>query len=296
MDTGQAVCPHAAGVTAPGRMEAPPLRNAPFRTIDDFEAEDHRLNASTRWIPYCGEAPGPEVWISRWNLDPVLGAGLLLIAFLLWRPAAAETSTSPRRQSLRWAWALTVVLYVSPLCALSSTFFTVRVIHHIALVLLIAPLLARGLDAALRRLHMPLWPCTAVATAVFWTWHAPAPYAAALSSVPVYALMQCTLLASATAFWLAVRRSGPVAAMAAIGATTVAMGLLGALITFAGQPLYAPHIASALSWGVSPLEDQQLAGVTMWAPGSIAYLAAALWIGWRWMDAERRRGLRARPA
>jgi hypothetical protein len=26
-----------------------------------------------RWIPYCGEAPGPEVWLSRWNLDPVLG-------------------------------------------------------------------------------------------------------------------------------------------------------------------------------------------------------------------------------
>jgi putative membrane protein len=34
----------------------------------------------------------------------------------------------------------------------------------------------------------------------------------------------------------------------------------------------------------------------MWAPGSIAYLAAAMWIGWRWMDAERRRGLRHQPA
>ena len=28
---------------------------------------------------------------------------------------------------------------------------------------------------------------------------------------------------------------------------------------------------------------QQLAGVVMWAPGSVAYLLAALWIGARWL-------------
>lgn len=47
---------------------------------------------------------------------------------------------------------------------------------------------------------------------------------------------------------------------------------------------------------MSPLEDQQLAGIVMWAPGSIAYLLAALWIGWRWLRAERERGLRSQPA
>lgn len=249
------------------------------------------------WLPYCGEAPGPDVWLSRWNLDPVLCAALLLLALALWRPAAGGRAATPgRRGSLRCAWALTVLLYVSPLCALSSAFFTVRVVHHIALVLMIAPLLAFGMEAWLRRLPTPLWPCTATAAVAFWAWHAPAPYAAALSSVPVYALMQFTLLASATAFWLAVRRARPAAALGAILATTVQMGLLGALITFAARPLYAPHFASTLSWGVAPLEDQQLAGITMWAPGSIAYLAAAMWIGWRWLRAERDRGLRIGPA
>ena len=254
------------------------------------------MGESTRWIPYCGEAPGPEVWLSRWNLDPVLGACLVLLALALWRPSAGRVSTPSRLCSLRCAWGLTVVLYVSPLCALSSAFFTVRVIHHIALVLVMAPLLAFGLEVWLRRLPTPLWTATAIAAVTFWTWHAPAPYAAALSSVSIYALMQFTLLASATAFWVAVRRSGPVAAMGAILATTVSMGLLGALITFAGRPLYAPHFASALDWGVSPLQDQQLAGITMWAPGSIAYLAAVMWIGWRWLGAERARGLRVEPA
>ena len=162
--------------------------------------------------------------------------------------------------------------------------------------LAIAPLLAFGLEPGLRRLPTSLWSATAAAAVTFWAWHAPAPYAAALSSGWIYALMQFTLLASATAFWMSVRRSSATAAMGAILATTVSMGLLGALIAFAGRPLYAPHFASTPSWGVSPLEDQQLAGITMWAPGSIAYLAAAMWIGWHWMDAERKRNLRVEPA
>jgi putative membrane protein len=254
------------------------------------------MDEPKRWAPYCGEAPGPEVWLSRWNLDPVLGVALLLLALALWRMSVHHDLTRRRLWSLRCAWALTTLLYVSPLCALSSAFFTVRVIHHIALVLALAPLLVFGLEPWLRRLPTSLWSTTAVAALTFWSWHAPAPYAAALSSDWIYALMQFTLLASAMAFWIAVRRSGPTAAMGAILATTVSMGLLGALITFAGRPLYAPHFASTLSWGVSPLEDQQLAGITMWAPGSIAYLAVAMWIGWHWMHAERQRGLRHLPA
>ena len=254
------------------------------------------MEESARWIPYCGEAPGPQIWLSRWNLDPVLGVVLLLLALALFRSSVGRDLSPQRLLSLRGAWALTVVLYVSPLCALSSAFFTVRVLHHIALVLVMAPLLVFGLEPWLRRLTGSLWSFTAINAIVFWTWHAPAPYAAALSSVLMYALMQFTLLASAMGFWIAIRRSSPTAAMAAILVTSVLMGLLGALITFAGRPLYAPHFASALSWGVSPLEDQQLAGILMWAPGSIAYLAAAMWIGWRWMDAERARGLRAEPA
>lgn len=254
------------------------------------------MDEPRRWAPYCGEAPGPEVWLSRWNLDPVLGTGLLLLALALWRLSVRRGGTPRQLLSLRCAWVLTVVLYVSPLCALSSAFFTVRVVHHIALVLVLAPLLAFGLEPGLRRLPTSLWVTTALGAVSFWVWHAPAPYAAALSSDGIYVLMQFTLLASAMAFWIAVRRSGAAAAMGAILATTVSMGLLGALITFAGRALYEPHFASTLSWGISPLEDQQLAGITMWAPGSIAYLAVAMWIGWHWMSAERQRGLITKPA
>jgi len=188
-----------------------------------------------------------------------------------------------RRMSLQVVVALAALLYVSPLCALSSAFFTVRVVHHMALVLVLGPLVAVALEPWLERGARYLWTWTAGAAATFWLWHAPGPYAAALSSDAIYWLMQASLLATATYFWAAVRRAEPGAAIAAVLATTVQMGLLGALITFSVRPLYPPHFASALSWGVTPLYDQQLAGVVMWAPGSFAYLLAALVIGRRWL-------------
>ena len=58
------------------------------------------------------------------------------------------------------------------------------------------------------------------------------------------------------------------------------MGLLGALIVFAPQPLYAVHFMSAAAWGLSPLADQQLAGLLMWVPAVLPYLAMGLWLAW----------------
>lgn len=241
--------------------------------------------ADLSWLPYCGAAPGPEVWLARWNLDPLLLAGLGGLALLtVVKPEPWQGTAGMRRQrAMQIAAALAAVLYVSPLCALSSTFFTVRVVHHMALVLVLGPLVAVALEPWLERGARFMWTWTAGAAATFWLWHAPGPYAAALSSDSIYWLMQASLLATAAMFWAAVRRAEPGTAIAAVLATTVQMGLLGALITFAVRPLYPPHFTSALSWGVMPLADQQLAGVVMWAPGSFAYLMAALVIGRRWL-------------
>jgi putative membrane protein len=68
----------------------------------------------------------------------------------------------------------------------------------------------------------------------------------------------------------------------------VQMGLLGALITFAGEPLYAPHLLTTAAWGLTPLEDQQLGGLIMWAPAAAVYLVAALLVAGRWLRDETR--------
>ena len=100
--------------------------------------------------------------------------------------------------------------------------------------------------------------------------------------------MQLTLLGTAAGFWAALRRSAVPAGVAALLASTVLMGLLGALITFARAPLYAPHFATTGPWGLSPLEDQQLAGLIMWVPSAGLYLAAALFLGHRWLAEDYR--------
>lgn len=232
------------------------------------------------WTPYCGSAPTPDLWLERWNLDPLLLAGLAgaAAAFFLW-PAGRE-----RPRAFWAAFLLLAVLFVSPFCALTSALFAARVVHHVVLAAVVAPLLVWSV----RRERWPLVGSLPVATAVhaviFWAWHAPGVYAWALSHDWAYWLMQFALLGSALAFWIAVRRASAPAAAAALLATTVQMGLLGALITFSAVPLYEPHLASTLAWGYGPLEDQQLGGLIMWAPAAGLYLGAALLIVGRWLS------------
>jgi putative membrane protein len=183
---------------------------------------------------------------------------------------------------------LFVLLFVSPFCALTSALFAARAAHHVLLVAAAAPLLAWSVPELkrLRRWQIGVW--TALHAIVLWAWHVPQLYSAALASDAVYWLMQASLFGTAFQFWTSIRHASMPAAVAALLATMVQMGLLGALITFASAPLYAPHLLTTAAWGLSPLEDQQLAGLIMWAPAAAFYLAAALLIAWRWLHAEAR--------
>ena len=238
------------------------------------------------WIPYCGAAPLPADWLARWNLDPVLlaafaGAGL---AWMLYR----RRGGGGRDGLFAAGLGLLFILFVSPLCALTSALFTARGVHHVLLTAVAAPLLVAALPRDRTRLpgHLAAW--AAGHALVFWAWHAPDLYAWALSDDLVYWAMQASLLASAVGLWAAVRRAAPPAAAAALLATMVQMGLLGALLTVASGPLYAPHFGTTAAWGYSPLEDQQLAGLVMWAPAASLYLAAALLLVGRWLGSEER--------
>jgi putative membrane protein len=58
--------------------------------------------------------------------------------------------------------------------------------------------------------------------------------------------------------------------------TMLHTGALGALLTMAPTPWYPSYAASTGALGLDPLEDQQLGGLVMWVPGSVAYLIAGL--------------------
>jgi putative membrane protein len=225
---------------------------------------------------YCGPAPDPTGLWSRWNLDPVLLVALLLMA------------VSVRRNSMALSGvAVLAVAFVSPLCALSAALFSARVVHHVLLVAVAAPLLAAGIAKGPAR--SPVLAFVA-ATAVLWLWHLPAAYDLALGNVAVYWLMQASLLGSAVAFWAGVLNPAQppqLAIMAALGAF-VQMALLGALLTFAPQGLYAIHMTAPMAFGLSQLADQQLGGLIMWIPAGLPFLVIIGLIGrrgWRRLGA-----------
>ena len=222
-----------------------------------------------RWLPYCGEAPVPGGWLEAWNFDPVLLAAMAGAAGLWWR-----FGNRAARREAGLALALAAALFVSPLCALSSALFTARVIHHALLAIVLAPLLVSAF--AVRRVPGSLALWTALQALAIWWWHAPPLYSAALSSDAVFWAMQLSITLSAAAWWVKVLHSEAGSAVLALLATMVQMGLLGAILTFGGRAYYAPHWLSTQSWGLSPLEDQQIAGLVMWAPASAFYLLAAL--------------------
>ncbi|KFI33764.1 CAAX protease [Haematobacter missouriensis] len=217
--------------------------------------------------PYCGPAPTPEaLWLS-WNADPLVIAPILLLA--VW-PLHA------RSRAGIVATGVLVVAFVSPLCALSTALFSARVAHHVLLVSIAAPLLALCLPRSAGRGGELAFLAHA---ATLWLWHTPGPYGWALSSDAAYWLMEVTLLGSAVWLWRAILSPETAAgrAILLLLGVTMQMGLLGALLVFAGRPLFAAHLATTALYGLSPLEDQQLAGLIMWVPAALPYLGVALW-------------------
>ncbi len=174
-----------------------------------------------------------------------------------------------------------IFLFVSPFCALGAALFSARAVHHLVLAAVLAPALALLLIRIGRAPRVTLAVAAIAFAVTFWAWHWPSLYAAALSSDALFWLMQVTITGTSVLLWAGVLRAQASAAVAALLATMVQMGALGALLTFAQRPLYEPHWSATAAWGLAPLEDQQLAGLVMWAPGSLLYLMAAVTILYR---------------
>jgi cytochrome c oxidase assembly factor CtaG len=168
-----------------------------------------------------------------------------------------------------------------------------HMLQHMLFMLVIAPLwtLARPLPqwrAVCGPLLQPLWrgilrigrypvPLAMLHGALIWIWHSPSLYILALENLWWHMLEHASFLFSAWLFWWACLRAPPrqvPQALLAILLTLMHTGLLGALLTFGNSSFYGAE---------RDLADQQLAGLLMWVPGGLVYLAAAGWITWRWL-------------
>ena len=97
--------------------------------------------------------------------------------------------------------------------------------------------------------------------------------------------------ALALLFWWALLqgracRRGYGAAVFYLFATALHTGFLGILLTFAWGRIYPLQTSAAPQWGLSPLEDQHLAGLIMWVPAGMIPLLAFTVVFFRWVAAE----------
>ncbi|WP_051340586.1 cytochrome c oxidase assembly protein [Azospirillum halopraeferens] len=186
-------------------------------------------------------------------------------------------------------WTLVALALVSPLCRMAAALAWAHMVQHVILVALAPPLLVIGALLALpahRRLPRcgPLAAGALYAVAI-WGAHAPVVYQGALDGATAHVLLVFGLLAVSALFWYAAIGGAvrPDAGAAAPGAAVIAIlcaliqtGVLGALLTFAPSPWYPVFADRTAAWGLTPLEDQQLAGLIMWVPMGAIYLAAGL--------------------
>lgn len=274
-------------------------------------------------IAHVGEAAGTPLWLD-WNLDPTILIGIAVFVgaycYALgplrrrWASAGrpAEALSVSRWQVAAFvAGALVFALaLISPLDALSDTYlFSAHMVQHMLIAVvapplwilgtpgwMLAPLFQRRTVTRVARLLTH----PAVAFTLFngdlWLWHWPALYDATLSNDLVHSFEHLTFAATAVLFWWVVlsplREVPPVGkgtAVLYLFAACQPMVALGALLTFASTPFYAPYVTAPRIWGSTPLGDQQLGGLIMWLPSNIPYLIFLSAFFFQWVGIQDRR-------
>jgi putative membrane protein len=74
--------------------------------------------------------------------------------------------------------------------------------------------------------------------------------------------------------------------------TVLHSGVLRALMTFSSQPWYPYYAPLVGSWGLTPLQDQQLAGLIMWIPGGAVFSLLTIGYFAAWLRALEQRSIR----
>lgn len=213
------------------------------------------------------------------------------------------------------------VALLSPVDVFDDRSLTLHMVQHLLLIMIAPPLLLlanpfpavlwalpgrtrRRVGRFLARNSRPrrfLWVVTlpGVAWLVYvitlWTWHLPAAYQWALADGPAHDFEHLSFFAASVLFWWPIinpaphfhRRPSAVFQILYLVAATAQNTLLGALIATATRLLYPFYAGAAPLWGLTPLQDQALAGGIMWVSGHM-YLIPILLVVGRLLGREER--------
>jgi putative membrane protein len=247
-----------------------------------------------------------------WTLAPAVTLPLLLVLALyvggmvrLWRRSSRGRDERRRGACLfALGWLTLAGALVSPLHEGGERSFTLHMIEHEILMLVAALLLVAARPGAtllwafsgaarhalggagrwdLWRVLTDPFVATAIQAVVIVGWHMPALFDLALRHEGWHVVQHLSFIASAILFWWAMihhrsGRAGTLVSALCLFVTSMVGGGLGALMALANSPWYESYAALAMTpTGLTPQQDQQLAGLLMWIPGGLYHLAAALW-------------------
>ena len=166
----------------------------------------------------------------------------------------------------------------------SEMLFAAHMTQHLLLIVAAAPLLVLGGISVL----LPPAAGWSLFVAVFLFWHWPAAFQWAAES-PVTELLELgSILAAATCFWSCIlgpqpQNDGARALMVMTAA--VLTDLPGVVMLFAPRAICTMPLENPGRFGLSPLEDQQMAGLLMWVPANLVFFGVATFLFARWIGA-----------
>jgi putative membrane protein len=228
---------------------------------------------------------------TSWTFAPIVLVALAAYGWVYtarWRTSRAEggpRAASGVRLALWWGGiAALFIALVSPLDRLGEQLATAHMVQHLLLADVVPILFTLALTKWIlrpvtRHVHRveraagpfahPVFGVVAYVGAM-WLWHVPAMYDAALEHGGIHVLEHFTFALAGLLYWwhlLSPIRSrmrlgglGPVLYM---GSTKILVGFLGVLLTFSSTVLFSYYEHGGTRWGLSPLDDQHVAGLTM---------------------------------
>jgi putative membrane protein len=273
----------------------------------------------------------PDTWRQAWNWDPLVLLTLVTLALLylrglarLWAKVGVGGKVG-RWQAMSFFIALFIIFIalLSPVDSLSEELSSVHMVQHMLLTIAAAPLFILGSPMFVFAWALPEWHrgwgsrlmafafrlpqepmlwrplfVWALFAATMWAWHHPVLYQAALRDPLLHDAQHVSFFVVACLFWrlavdpLSRNRLPPLVAIPYLFATSLHATALGAFLALSPQAWYDDYAARTSAWGLTPLQDQQIAGLIMWAPACLVYPAAAAALFGIWLASATETTLR----
>jgi cytochrome c oxidase assembly factor CtaG len=194
--------------------------------------------------------------------------------------------------------ALLVLAFASPVATIGEReLFSFHMLQHVVIGDLAPLCLLAGLSGPILRPLLSLRPverlrvlANPVVALPLWAvnlylWHVPFLYEAAVRHSSVHALEHIGFFTAGLIVWLPVLETLPAPEwfgtgpkLAYIAGVRLVETVLGNVFVWSGAVFYAVYARGEELWGISPLQDQGLAGAVMMIEGSIVTLVALAWL------------------